>query len=368
MVEIPAFPLVEVRGAPFERGVMYGRAASEKINASLSLYSRRLIEKGMTWATIRDLTTSFIDQIEAFSADYLEEIRGIATGANIDIEGILLINCRTEVLQLADRDTRSSIDPDGCTGLVILPPRSETQTLIHAQNWDWRVECAQSSIVLRVLRDDGPNVLTFTEAGALARSGLNSIGTAITANYLECDRDYCQMGVPLPLIRRKALECDTFAGSLGIVATTPKSASNNMMLSNAEGGGFAIDMECAPDETFTILPDDGLLVHANHWKSAVALIKLKEMGLTSVPDSLYRDARVRSVLDSHGRALTVEHAIDALMDRFGWPESVCRPPGEYEGTISCTVAMIVMEPAKGRMRVCPLPTQQTTFSEYSILS
>jgi len=36
----------------------------------------------------------------------------------------------------------------------------------------------------------------LTEAGGLARSGFNSAGVAITANYLESDRDYRQLGVP----------------------------------------------------------------------------------------------------------------------------------------------------------------------------
>ncbi len=53
--------------------------------------------------------------------------------------------------------------------------------------------------------------------------------------------------------------------AMKVVATTPKSCSNNMILSTKEG--FAIDFECAPDESFTLYPQNGLLVHANHWDS-----------------------------------------------------------------------------------------------------
>ena len=38
--------------------------------------------------------------------------------------------------------------------------------------------------VLRIRRDDGPDVLTFTEAGGLARSGLNSAGIGLPASSL----------------------------------------------------------------------------------------------------------------------------------------------------------------------------------------
>ena len=54
-----------------------------------------------------------------------------------------------------------------------MPKLSANNEIIHGQNWI-KQECIDNSIVLRILRDNGPDVLTFTEAGALARSGLNS--------------------------------------------------------------------------------------------------------------------------------------------------------------------------------------------------
>ncbi len=157
-----------------------------------------------------------------------------------------------------------------------------------------------------------PDILTFTEAGGLARSGLNAAGIAITANYLESDRDYRQSGVPLPLIRRKVLEQEHVALAISAVATTPKACSNNMMLSHA--GGFAIDFECAPDEAFALYPEDDLLVHANHWVSPVALSKLKDTGVPEVPDSFYRDWRVKRRL---GRQVAIDDLKAALFDDFG---------------------------------------------------
>jgi len=32
---------------------------------------------------------------------------------------------------------------------------------------DWKRECAETAVVLKVRRDDGPDLMTFTEAGAL---------------------------------------------------------------------------------------------------------------------------------------------------------------------------------------------------------
>lgn len=358
------FPLVEISGSPYLRGVQYGQAARQRIAKSIEIYSVQLLDMGYSWADIRSFANGFVPNIDAFEPDYAEEMRGIAEGANCDFEGIVLINARTEIMQLARRQARLP-DPDGCTGAIILPQASANNEVIHGQNWDWRAECAESAIVLKVRRDNGPDLLTFTEAGGLARNGLNSIGTAITANYLESERDYTQVGVPLPFIRRKALEEPHFALSIKTVATTPKSTSNNMMLSHASG--YGINFECAPDEVFPIQAENGLLVHANHWLSPIALGKLREAGLGSVPESLYRDVRVRQILAEAPGQLTAEHMKKAFFDDFGTPYAVCRPPrANMAGNLSATVSMVVMRPAQGLMEVAPLPAINRDFTRYSL--
>ena len=213
------------------------------------------------------------------------------------LDDIVLVNARTEIVALARKQEPVK---DGCTGIVILPSHSATGQIIHAQNWDWLAACADTAVVLRIRRDDGPDILTFTEAGGLARSGFNAAGIAITANYLESDRDFAQSGVPLPLIRRKVLEQQHLALAIEAVVATPKACSNNMILSTADG--FAVDLECAPDEAFPLHAERGRIVHANHWLSPIALSKLKDTGLASVPDSLYRDRRVMDLLPERPEA------------------------------------------------------------------
>ncbi|HTJ98555.1 MAG TPA: C45 family peptidase, partial [Bordetella sp.] len=272
------FPFISVAGKPFERGVQYGRAAVDRVRKSAAMYGQTLVTLGYEGAARTRLIESFAKEIEAYGSHYIEEMRGIAEGAGVPLEDIVMINARTEVVAKAraEKKKAAELEPgDGCTGALVLPERSATGNLLHGQNWDWRAECAETSIVLRIRQDDGPDMLTFVEAGGLARSGLNSKGISITANYLESDRDFTQLGVPLSLIRRKVLEQQHFALAVKAVATTPKSCSNNIMLGMAEG--FGIDFECTTDEAFPIYPGtDDLIVHANHWVSEVALCKLRD--------------------------------------------------------------------------------------------
>jgi isopenicillin-N N-acyltransferase-like protein len=367
-------PLIEIAGNPHERGVQYGMQAASRIKRGLQHYGAQLRRLDLDAPATAALVTDYLPVIEAFDDSFIPEMRGIAKGAGVAFEDVALLNARTEILKLATRpDLRARLqrDPaelaDGCTGIVALPAATQDGRLIHAQNWDWKAECAETAVVLRVRRDDGPDILTFTEAGGLARCGLNAAGIAITANYLESDRDYRDIGVPLALIRRKVLLQEHVALAMRAVYVTRKSASNNMIVSHA--GGVAIDFECAPDETFQVHPEAGLLVHANHWQSPVALGKLRDTGIASTPDSLYRDIRVRDLLRPAIGAITTDDVKAALFDDFAAPWSVCRPPRQtLTDNLSATVAMVVMQPDAGVMDVAMLPALDRRFTRYTLAS
>jgi len=360
------FPIVDISGAPFDRGRTYGAAAASRIKASVRLYAEQMKRLSFTADEVRGIVAGFLPSMRDFAPDLAEEMRGIAAGADCSFDEIALVNARTEVVQIGRRRAPGgSRDSDACTGVVVMPEAAKDRQLIHAQNWDWRPDCVDTSIVLRIRREDGPSILTFTEAGGLARSGLNSVGLAITANYLESDRDFRELGIPLPLIRRRYLESAHFAEGIETVATTPKSGSNNMILSTA--AGLAIDFECAPDESFAIYPQDGLIAHANHWTCPSALAKLKDTGISGVADSFYRDYRVRHLLTPKAGHITIEDVKAALFDNFGTPYAVCRPPHAAPGSsMSATVAMIAMQPALGQMQVAPMPAHNNRFTNYSL--
>ncbi len=369
-------PLIEVEGPPEVRGRQYGRAAGERIARGIGHYRAQLARQGFDDAALAQAVATLVPRIEAFEPRFVPEMRAIAEGAAQPFEHIVLLNARTELLQLAEQRKaarernlgRADDDPDGCTGVVVLPEATRDGHLIHAQNWDWKAECAETVVVLKVhadASDPGPDLLTFTEAGALGRCGFNAEGIAITANYLESERDGLHTGVPLALIRRKVLMQRHLALALRAVYVTGKSASNNMIVSHAQG--LAINFECAPDETFQVHAEGGLLVHSNHWLSPVALTKLRDTGIEATPDSLYRNLRVRQLLAPRHGAIGTADVKAALFDTFGGEWAVCRPPRKnLSNNLSASVAMIVMTPALGQMQVAMLPALDRRFTTYAL--
>ncbi|MGH6619145.1 MAG: C45 family autoproteolytic acyltransferase/hydrolase [Alphaproteobacteria bacterium] len=358
------FPLIEMSGPPRERGRQYGSQAADRVGRSVDYYVVQLAASGVAWPRAKALAADYIPLIERFSPAYLDEMRGIAEGAGVDLEGIVIVNARTEMMFGANRQAEAETD-DACTGAIVMPEASRDGRLLHGQNWDWREECVHTGVVLRIRREDGPDVLSFTEAGGLARSGLNAAGIAVTGNFLACDRDYKQQGVPLPLIRRRILEASHFALAIHTLAAVPRSCSSNMMLSDA--AGEAINFECAPDELFCVYPEDDLITHANHFVHPAAQAKLRDTYHATSPDSLYRDRRVRKLLMEKRGALTLDDLRDALLDDYGMPYSVCRPPRAMPGgPVSVTAAMILMDAAVGLLQAVPAPYANHTVTEYRL--
>jgi isopenicillin-N N-acyltransferase like protein len=365
--------LVDLSGTPHDRGIQYGRQAAPEIARAVGKYGAQAAALGVDPARLAKMVREYLPVLEGFDLGQVDEMRGIAAGAGVSFEQIVLVNARTELLfQLTRRpELRQALKddtPDGCTGVVVRPGATRDKQLIHAHNWDYKLESADACLILRIRSENGPDILTFTEAGALARFGFNSAGICITANGLDCDRDYLRPGVPLALIRRKMLEQTLLALALRICYCTPKSGSNNMVISHA-ASGLIFDFECAPDETFMVEPQNGLLVHANHWLSPVALVKLKECGMADAPSTFYRQLRPRDALEPKIGAITLDDVTAVMLDDFESPWSICYPPrpsSPTDSTTYATVATLIMRPILGEMRVAMLPALNGQFTQYNL--
>ena len=235
------FPLVEIEGPPRERGIQYGEKAGERIHRGAEIYRKVMAGYGCSWEKALELANQFAPIIKENDVALYDELEGIAAGAKIEIASVIIINGRSELMQGFDWDSEErkkkiSLD-DGCTSVLAMPEATQAGRLIHSQNWDWHMECVETSIVLRVIPEKGPTILTFVEAGGLARCGMNSAGVAITANGLESNLDYGRSGIPLSIIRRRVLQSEKLSGALAAIIRTPRAVSNNMLLSSIEDGG-----------------------------------------------------------------------------------------------------------------------------------
>ena len=360
------FPFVDVAGPPRERGLDYGRQAAARVHESEEIYVRAMERRGFRWGEVKRLAREFVPAVADLGQRYVDEMEGIAAGAGVGLETVIVVNARSEIFNGRSPDARRAADAamptEGCTGALALGSATREGRLIHGQNWDFNAECVHSAVVLRVRYDNGASLMTFVEAGGLARSGFNDLGIAVTANSLKSDRDFDRRGVPLSIVRRRILEARTFAEAIGAVTSVDRAIANNMMLSAAVGDE-AIDLETVPGDVFPLWPDEaGLMVHANHFRSSAGLAKIVDRGLAERrPGTLYRDRRVLRHLAPRAGHLTIEDFKTAFSDSFGAPYAVCRSPsiGE-EGIEASTVATVILDAANGELHARPAPYDPDT--------
>lgn len=350
------FPLITIEGEARERGRRYGEAARERIARSLEIYGAAWRSAETPRADLLERARQFIPLIGDRFPDLMDEIVGIAEGAGYPVEEIVALNARTELLY------GGRAPADGCTGVVILPERTDGRVII-GQNWDWLAPCRESAILLRILPARGPRILTFVEAGMLARSGLNSAGLGLCGNFLQSDQDHRQSGVPIPVIRRAILHSRTLPEAAGHVLRAPRAFSSNHLLAHRDGE--AIDLEASPPDVFPLFAEDGLLVHANHFRAAGG--RVRDTGLARYPDSLFRDRRLRRLLGTPRRVLGASDLQQALRDHSGYPEAICRHRRPEAGEVDIeTVASVVMDLAEGRLWLAPGPVCENAYQAFDL--
>lgn len=361
--DVSPLPLIDIGGSPLERGLQYGRQARSLIARSIDNYRKGYAEAGVPWATAKSIAHTLIGDLSDSDDTLVSEMQGIADGAGVAVDDIFALNCRAEIIYGCN--SSSSLALDGCTGVIAMPESTASGRLLHGQTWDWRDECADTAIVLRIESPEDPAILTQTEAGILARCGLNSAGVALTGNFLHSDRDPRAGGLPVPMLRRRILEQQTYTDAVKLALETPKTYSSNLMLS--AGAGEAINLETVPGESFWIQPSDGLLVHANHFESVGALSRVVDRGLPLLPCSLHRRRRVEQVLRTFAGHIDLEHLKRALDDRFDTPHGVCAAPSAgNNGESLSTVATILMDVSLGRMWVARRPYLAQAYAEYTL--
>lgn len=353
------FPVIDLEGPAFERGRMHGHQARERVARSLANYRALFEHCGLGWDDARAIGLRLRPVIGRFDAGLLEEIEGIAAGAEREVDEILALNARTEILPptFPERATpewlarmRGGTDFGECTAIAVTPARSRTGETLLAQNWDWLGDQRASLVLLREREPDGNALLTLTEAGMLAKIGLNSRGFGVCLNILRSRSDGLKRGVPVHALLRRLLSCANVADAERLVRATRCSASSNILC--ADAGGHAASFELSPDGAEVLRAVDGTLCHTNHFIAPAAATREVALppGLSSRP-RLARALGHAEARPKHG----IEDLQAMLRDESDGLLSVCRHPDpalpEFARVES--VASVIMELARGVMHVAP---------------
>ncbi len=340
-------PVIEVKGNPRELGYQYGKQAQDAVRRNFQFYLDLWKHFGGVGRdqTLKDVQR-FLPFIEKLDPDLVEEMRGLAEGAGMRFEEILALNCRYELsFNLMSANAKASLE--GCTSYALTPEAMQNKATFIGQNWDNKPGLYGSCIVLKILQEKKPNIALFGEAGIIGNKGFNSAGIGVCLNYMRCEKDTYQPGLPLWVKVRGLLNCASLVECVKILVNFEGPNSINIIMAHRDGE--AIDVECTPDDNLFLYPERGILAHSNHFLSPH--FRVKDTGKNFIPDTVVRSHRVQRLFAERAGRLTVEAIQGVLKDHFGHPHSICRHADEslpsYERWESLT--SMVMNLTRGEM-------------------
>ncbi|MBM3367310.1 MAG: peptidase C45 [Betaproteobacteria bacterium] len=352
------FPILELKGTAFERGRQHGELARARIERSLANYRHLFGHAGLDWEAAQGIAGRFAPVIRELDTGIYEEIEGIALGSGRKTAEILALNARTEILPPTFPEKaspewlaamRQGADLGECTAIAVLPSRSASGKTLLAQNWDWLGEQRECLVLLRAVTG-ADTYLTLTEAGMVAKIGLNSRGLGVCLNILRSLHDGLSLGVPVHVVLRKLLGCADVAEAERLLRRLKYASSSNILCADA-GGGTA-SFELSPTGIGVVRQSDGTLCHTNHF-----LIAAAQRAAVTPPASLSSEPRLaRAETVARERARHDLASVKALLrDETDGLLSICRRPDpSIPGFVRVeSVASVVMELAGGVMHVAP---------------
>jgi isopenicillin-N N-acyltransferase like protein len=275
------FPILDLTGNAFERGYAHGVQARTRVAGSVRCYATLFASCGIDWKEAQHRASAFRDIIIG-CGDLIDEIEGIAAGSGFHANEILALNCRTEILPpmflgmevVGDDAARKRnaalglFDIGECTSFSVSGTRCADHATRVAQNWDWIGYQRQNVVILRVKNRGGsvgnwPDYLTLTEAGILAKIGVNSHGLAIGLNILRANNDRTTIGMPAHIFQRLALDYDCIESLAEFAKCLKFSGSSNAILGDISGR--VASLEYSPNGVAIIAADQGVVAHTNHF-------------------------------------------------------------------------------------------------------
>ncbi len=335
----PRTPVISLKGKPFERGQQYGTQAHELVRKNVELYFDLW---GRLWGAERPAVLAqcagLATLIGEYDAGILEEMQGLARGADLSLEEVIALNARYEMVFAQSALPQSC---GGCTSAAALPPATRNGHAFIGQNWDYKTRFQEMSVLLEAEQQDGPAYLAHVEAGTLGHKGMNSAGLGVCLNALVSSRDRFQETVPFLVVGRAVLNADSLSEAIKAVVRARVGVSFNFLIAHRDGE--AIDLEASPADVGFLHPQEDILTHSNHFIALSNRADMVDIFKTEAPDTLYRAHRARRLLEQDRGQIDVASFQRTFRDHFSQPNSICRhidtrdPEPKHLATLSSVI-------------------------------
>lgn len=289
----------------------------------------------------------FLPSIRAYAPDLLEEVEGLAEGADLSFDEAFHMQLIDEEWAYGFYHHRA-VEQNKCTALGAR--NRDGLPTVAGQNVDVPAYIDGAQVLL-TLEDERTGELSyvFSYAGLIGLMGMNDAPLGICCNTIN-QLETSMTGLPVAFIVRCILQCRSFDEAQNFIARVPHASGQNYLLSSPNQVGT---YECSANNVTEFHADaDGQHVyHTNHalvnddQKSYRGLLD----GLSVTSSNKFANSRAR--LDSIAErmvaadgAMTVEKAKAALRSRDNRDHPICRSRADTQDSfIGFTAASLIYE-------------------------
>jgi isopenicillin-N N-acyltransferase-like protein len=327
-------PIIHVKGKHLEIGQQMGEALRPLVKHSID-NARKLLESTydtlqLTWEGALTQARKYVPFAQERYPRYMEELQGIAEGADVNFTELAVVNGLEAV-------TTDALHLTKCTSLAVNELHTANGHVLVAHNEDWLPDDEPDVFIVHAEPEDELPFVAMSYGGLLPNVGFNAAGIAQC-----CDTVYpsdTRIGIPRVVVSRAVLAASSIGQAFQHTMAPLRAAGYNHLITHESGELYNVEVSA---RNFDILyGEDGFIAHTNHYLSP------KMQAIESDSDELVH-ARVR-----YFRALrllkqnplhTVESLQTILQDHINYPDSICNhsiyntDPLEHEKTI---VSMIM---------------------------
>jgi isopenicillin-N N-acyltransferase-like protein len=243
-------------GTPYERGLSHGRALRADILELVGRWSNGIqSDFGITAAefTRRFLErTAYVEAVRRWTPHLAEEVRGIADGAGVPYETMLVYQFGDEMWTEGDDLAKH------CTSIGV--DRRGGEPTYVAQNMDIE-EFYAGFVVIAEIHGDGLDQLVLTYPGHIGLNGVNRAGIAVACNTIQ-HLSGSREGLPQAFVVRGILEQPTFADAEAFLRSIRHASGQNYLIGDSE---HAVNFEVSASKVIAVPPQlTGCVYHTNY--------------------------------------------------------------------------------------------------------
>jgi predicted choloylglycine hydrolase len=353
-------PVVSVRGEPFELGREHGSKCRERISKNVSDTWDALVNYlGCNKSDIQGDLAVYSEKIRACHPSFVKEMEGVASGAQVTYDDIVLLNSQINILH--ERGSLKGLESLLCSSFVSWGDGTRNGNLVMGHNDDGVRFTDQFLVLMDATPSEGYRFATPIMPGYLGyHTVVNESGFCAVGNALENGPQPKEIrkGVPMwTIFRYLAQFVDNVDDGVDFIRNADNGIAGSFLLGDRNGNAALIHL--TPNSIEVIKPKDKetYLAMTNH--ALVERIK-KDLLLRDNPSSTYYrcDSLNRAIKKNFGKIdgsagmeiMSTHYDASVGKDDHPSGNTPCRHY-EFESKFAGTCRSAVVEMGKKRLKM-----------------